>query len=102
MLIAEGTAALRRFHQRLARNRAPRALADDAIEEYARRITIRWPASEHGVQTFVRDLQRHAAAVSRRQMRGLRAVRVTGAAQAELTLGEEVVGAPHAGAARSA
>ncbi len=74
--------------------------ADEAIQEYARRITIRWPARGNGA-SFLRDLQR-----TLQPFRGGKCEvciqYASASGEADLTLGESVVRAPHARAARSA
>jgi DNA polymerase-3 subunit alpha len=60
--------------------------ADDAIEEYARRLTIRWPAGNVGAE-FVRDLQRVLKPFTRGRCEVCIEYR-TANAEAALTLGE--------------
>ena len=60
--------------------------ADDAIEEYARRLTIRWPSDAAGVE-FVRELQRVLKPFTRGRCEVSIEYRKNGA-EASLTLGE--------------
>ena len=60
--------------------------ADEAIEEYARRLTIRWSAADSGPE-FVRELQRILKPFTRGKCEVCLEYR-TAAAEAALTLGE--------------
>jgi DNA polymerase-3 subunit alpha len=60
--------------------------ADDAIEEYARRLTIRWPGDAAGIE-FVRELQRVLKPFTRGRCEVSIEYRKNGA-EASLTLGE--------------
>jgi DNA polymerase-3 subunit alpha len=60
--------------------------ADDAIEEYARRLTIRWPSTANGPE-FVRELQRILKPFTRGRCEVSIEYRRNGA-EASLTLGE--------------
>jgi DNA polymerase-3 subunit alpha len=87
VLLAEGQLRYDDFRNGWRINAKRIRSADDAIEEYARRLTIRWP-TDSSAATFVRDLQRVLKPFTKGRCEVC--IEYKGAsAEAALTLGEQ-------------